>query len=321
MTKSYKNLAVYLIQGDDQTAQIYVTLEEAMEKNLIVIHETGNVGELSADNKSECFVFILSGDIVKGGRQDRTIAEDIILEPNTKNIPLKSFCVEQSRWSRRGKESAVEFSSSKKMLSDKKLKIAARAEREQHNVWEEVANFQMCASEALAADVRSGMSKTSLQLTLENEKLQSAVREYVENLEPFFLENKNVLGFTFCVNGKISTADFFGNADLFEKLRSKLLESAANEAALQYQEKLEFAIPPQKEIDTFIADAENGEKTENKTGKNTLEKCYKTDKSVMFQTYHLEKCVHTSIYSNDDSGNENSKFKYGGFHRREREEW
>ncbi len=180
---AHKNLAVYLIRGKDVVNRKYITLEEAMDNKYIVLHETGNVGELSVDNKSDKYVFILSGDIVKGGRQDRTIAEDIILKPGCRKVPLKSFCVEQSRWTQRGMENVAAFSSSKNMLSNKNLKIAAREQKQQHAVWTEVSSFQDKASVNVKSNVKSRESATSLQLTLENKDLQSSVKEYVKAME------------------------------------------------------------------------------------------------------------------------------------------
>ena len=296
----YKNLAIWLIQGEDQVGRKYVTLEEAMDKKYIVLHETGSVNQLSVDNKSDKYVFILSGDIVKGGKQDRTIGSDIILEPGCKNVPLESFCVEQSRWRQRGDESSAEFSSSKKMLSNKNLKIAARSEKEQGKVWKEVADFQEETAKNINKEVKSSVSATSLQLTLENKDLQSATKEYLEAIEPFFKGKKDVLGFGFCINGKISTIDVFGNADLFAKLKDKLLESAVNEAVSQYNEKTRFENPSKQAIQTFITAAEKGDETITVTGKNTMEKRYKTDKSIMFKTINQdasENPVHLTIYS------------------------
>lgn len=66
-----KNLAVYLIEGKERLSREYVTFEEAMDRQLIVLRETGKVGELTVDNPSDKYVFVMSGDIVRGGRQRR----------------------------------------------------------------------------------------------------------------------------------------------------------------------------------------------------------------------------------------------------------
>lgn len=300
---SYKNLTILLIRGKDQINREYLSLEEAMEQKKIILHETGSVGELSADNKSDKHIFIMSGDIVKGGKQDRTIAEDIILKPGCKNVPLKSFCVERSRWSQRGSESTAQFSSSKKILSNKNLKIAAREKKEQQAVWAEVADFQDKAGKNVGSDIKSNQSATSLQLTLENKDLESAVKEYIKATEPLFADKTDILGFAFCVNGKISTVDIFGNAVLFAKLKAKLVESAANEAVFNYNEKTTFENPTAVEIQSFIDSAKKGEETERKTGENTTERKYTTEKSIMYRTYNTDagdNPIHTTIYNTED---------------------
>ena len=297
----YKNLALFIIQGNDQTSREYCTLEEAMDQKHINLRETGNVGELTIDNPSGKYVFIMSGDIVKGGKQDRTIAEDVILKPQSKGVPLKSFCVEQSRWSPRGNESASTFSSSKQMLSNKVLKIAAREKKQQGAVWAEVSNFQEKAGKNINKDVKSSASASSLQLTLENEDLKLAVKEYVKEMEDFLADKKDVLGLGFYINGKLSTIDVFGNTSLFLKLKPKLIESAANEAVSEYDQDLVFDIPEIGEIDQLIADAEKGEEVSVRTG-NTIEKKHKTDKCILFHTFDADesgKPVHSSLFSTE----------------------
>jgi hypothetical protein len=320
-----KNLAIYLICGEDRLSRKYVTLEEAMDNNYVVLHETGNVGQLSIDNKSGNYVFILSGDIVKGGQQDRTVAEDTILQPACNGVPLKSFCVEQSRWHQRGHENVALFSKSKKSLSNRRLKIAARATQMQSHVWNEVKYFQDSVSANLNADVRSKASRSSLQLTLDNEELQKTAKEYLDTLRPAFDENTDVLGFAFCINGKISTVESFGSAELFGKLRDKLLESAVNEAVFNFKKELKFEHPAAEDVIEFIVTAEQGSVSVKNTGVITVEKCFKTDKSILFRTCHAEtgteEEIHYVAYSTDDTDVENhdnrpyNKFRYGGINR------
>ena len=78
---TYKNLTIFLIHGKDQTSKKNIlTLQEAMEKKLFVVYETSDVNELAVENLSTEFdVFIQSGDIVKGGKQDRILAVSIII--------------------------------------------------------------------------------------------------------------------------------------------------------------------------------------------------------------------------------------------------
>jgi len=319
---TYKNLTIFLIQGDDVLLRNYLTLEEAMKQKVITLHETGNVGELSVDNTSSDYVFIMAGDIVKGGRQDRTISEDIVLSPGSKKVSLKSFCVEQGRWGNRRSESAANFSSSEYMLANRKLKIAAREERRQDKIWEEVENYQCGAGGQLDDDVRSHISPSSLQLTLENDKVKESIAKYVKALQPAFEGKKDVLGFTFFINGKISTVETFGNASLFGKLQKKLLESAALEAFEQYDESLRFDIPTFSVLQTFMEMAENGKETVRQTSTFMIEYTKKTGSSILLRSVNTDAgkaALHTSIYSTEDlltgRDNNNSGFQYGGRQR------
>ena len=106
ITESYTsdNLQVFLILGEEEgELPEYISLGEAMKSKKVEVKETGQVNELSITNKSDKHIFIHSGDIVKGGKQDRTLAYDLIGPPHVKDMPLASFCVEQGRWRKRGR--------------------------------------------------------------------------------------------------------------------------------------------------------------------------------------------------------------------------
>ena len=79
---AYGNLQLFPIYGTTSLDnKKYITLNDALSKGLVKVYETGNVQELKADNFSDDYIFIHSGDVVKGGRQDRTIRFDVILAP------------------------------------------------------------------------------------------------------------------------------------------------------------------------------------------------------------------------------------------------
>src|SRR5215217_2795586 len=101
---TYKNLSIFLIHGKDQNSKGNIlTLQEAMDRNLFRVYETGSVNELEVENLSREFdVFIQSGDIVKGGKQDRILAVSIIIPARSGRVSIDSFCVESGRWTKRG---------------------------------------------------------------------------------------------------------------------------------------------------------------------------------------------------------------------------
>src|SRR5262249_33738312 len=141
---------IFLFHDDHLDGGHYVPLGDAMEKKHVVIYETGNVGELEAENLSDTFdVFIQAGDVLKGGRQDRTIAIDFILPAKSGRVPIPAFCVESGRWHRRKSESQRLFSGSMHALHAKSARLAAKLKRSQAEVWEGVAACQ----EELAASL------------------------------------------------------------------------------------------------------------------------------------------------------------------------
>lgn len=151
---AHANLAVYLVHGEDRIkGKSFLTLEEALAKKLAILHETGNVSKLAIENVSLTEeVYVQSGDIVKGGKQDRVIAHDFIVPAKSGKMPIASFCVERGRWSRRGGEPAGQFSASTMQLATKGLKLAAKKSGSQTLVWREVSNAQTMISGNLQAE-------------------------------------------------------------------------------------------------------------------------------------------------------------------------
>ena len=136
----YRNLSVFLLHGEDRiTGRKIVTLEEGMAQGFVKVYETGTVNDLEIENLSnDTEVYLQAGDIVKGGRQDRTLGIDMTLLPNSGRIPVASFCVERGRWAKRGEESSAEFASSTTLLASNELRLAVRDAKNQSEVWANV---------------------------------------------------------------------------------------------------------------------------------------------------------------------------------------
>ncbi|HSI88534.1 MAG TPA: DUF6569 family protein, partial [Pyrinomonadaceae bacterium] len=122
-----QNLTFFFIHGEDTSSnKNLITLQEAMEMGVFKVYETEDVDELIVENISPKYdVFIQSGDIVKGGKQDRVLAISIIVPRNSGKVSIEAFCVESDRWDDRGDESNKEFSSSEERIVSRELKIAA----------------------------------------------------------------------------------------------------------------------------------------------------------------------------------------------------
>src|SRR5437588_1346148 len=123
----HENLAVYFIHGSSASGKVPLTLEEAMASGAVKVRETSNVNQLEIENLGDHEVFVQSGDIVKGGKQDRTLMVSLLLPPHSGGIPIASFCVEEGRWTARGREDARNFSAASASVPSRELKLAMKA--------------------------------------------------------------------------------------------------------------------------------------------------------------------------------------------------
>ena len=243
---THDNLSMYLLLGSDTfDGNRFIPLDDALEQKCVVVHETGNVGELEVENLSELFdLYIQAGDVVKGGRQDRTLGVDFVLPAKSGRVPIPSFCVESGRWHRRAAEDAGSFSSSKSYLSSKKLRMAAKLSKSQGEVWQKVAETQEDLSESLDKPLYAAASPTSYQLTVEDEDLQKRKETYRTAFAKILDDQPRAVGYAFVINGEINTADAYGSGLLFRKLWSKLLDAAVLEAIGELRRKSEAPPAP-----------------------------------------------------------------------------
>lgn len=296
---SHENLAVYLVHGRSAEGPTPSTLEEALAKGSVVVHETGNVRELKIENTGSEPVFIQFGDLVKGGRQDRVLTSSILIPPRSGEIAIGAYCVEQGRWNSRGKEDVTKFSASNAQLFSRTAKVAiARAplatsepRRAQDNqarpideppardaqriiqrvrpgslsgpsgqgkVWDSVATAQLQLGARLAAPMASETSKTSLQLTLENERLQKAQSAFITALEEKARTHDDAIGVVIAINGTVTSADIYPSSGLFQKMWPKLLRAAATEALANTPTNA-AAAPTVADVEKFLAASESGE--------------------------------------------------------------
>jgi len=115
---TYKNLKIIPIRPKGgfggQTRLLYdyadiVSLSQAMQRGYVTVSERGtasteNVHWLRINNKSNKKVFIGSGEMIMGGRQDRMVSRDTILAPTNGDQYIPVMCVEEERWSEKEKK-------------------------------------------------------------------------------------------------------------------------------------------------------------------------------------------------------------------------
>jgi hypothetical protein len=260
---THRNLTIFLIHGKGTLpGKEFLTLQEALDQKKIVVHETQTVNQLSVENVAlDVEVFIQAGDIVKGGKQDRVLAYDLVVPSKSGKMPLASFCVEAGRWRQRGKEDASRFQSSSGQVSGKDLKLAVTYARKQDQVWAKVKEAQMKLSKNVGKSVENKESPSSLQLTLEDKRLLDALDEYEKALAKALQGKDDVLGFAAAINGQVEGADVYGSPVLFRKLWPKLLKSCAIDALAEWDKDKKFEPAKVEQVKAFLADVAQGKKS------------------------------------------------------------
>ncbi|WP_299186844.1 DUF6569 family protein [uncultured Aquimarina sp.] len=311
-----QNLTLFMITGEEKiSGDIYKTLSEAMNTREVTVKETGNVNQLLLDNNSDDYIFIHSGDIVKGGKQDRTISYDVIIPPKAKNVELQSFCVEQGRWRQRGNETLSSFASNTKMLSSRELKLAARHEKNQSKVWGKVAeqkdrlNDNLSRKNGKTVNVANNASNTSLQLALESDELDSAKTAYYNKFKGL-ITTDNTIGYAYAINGKVYAVEIYNNQRLFKNLWDKILESIIVEAISEQNDK-GYEACTVTDVTTFM----DAIKTENKgvvqnVNKTTNFRTVQNNKgNIVFTTEDTDKkrWIHKSYMKNEKTNAAQSK--------------
>jgi hypothetical protein len=256
---AHGNLAVFLIHGEDQLENSkIVTLQEALAQGTATVHDRGN---LIIENRGNAPLFIQSGDIVKGGNQDRVLPYDMLLSANTKTNPVNAFCVESGRSHPRGNEVSSSFQVATEQLPGRALKLAMyQPNNPQGAVWANVSNLQNNLTRHVG-DVRSRQSTTSLQLTLEHPQVQRAIEGAMNNLVPVTQDQNDVIGFAVAINGTIHSADVYASSSLFLKAWPKLIRASAVEALAERRPGVDVGSPKSEAMQAFLAQAETGQRS------------------------------------------------------------
>jgi hypothetical protein len=243
--QAHGNLTVYPLyrtQWQDQ-GEDFITLEEGLNQKLVDVRETGpdsfnraeggevvlaqagTVNALEVENRSGKSLYILAGQVVTGGKQDRVIAKDTIVPPDEK-LEVEVCCVEQGRWAPRrsaeGGGMALAFNACTDSVaqSDIKRVIQDQGRSAQSEVWEAVSTA--------CCEFGAETGTTTYDRVLV--ETEGAVKEYLDLLDGIFQQDEKICGFVACVNGEVETCDLFVTPALLARFRTSLLRGYALDA-------------------------------------------------------------------------------------------
>lgn len=236
--KSHANLTVFPVYGPSASSPGgFITLDEGLRSGKVTVTEHGEGGTVNAVdvvNRSGKPLFLLGGEVLLGGQQDRCLGESTVIPPTGKKEKIVVFCVEQGRWN-----GAARFDRSAGTLSGREVRLeaydgafksasrpaAAQAtSAAQQKVWDRVAQ----KAAAYSASTPSGTY--AAVVAAPGGKASKAVASYCSALQNAFANDKRVIGVVAVIDGKPVAADVFGNSELFARLWPKLLKSYAMDA-------------------------------------------------------------------------------------------
>jgi hypothetical protein len=279
------NLSVYpVVAGNSRDTKEFITLDEGLKSGEVVVSEYGNlkgmvrrpgqrprtttfpdgaqVNTLVLLNDSKRPLILLAGEIVMGGKQDRIIARDRVVAPESDPIDLSVFCVEPERWV----QEKVNFAGGGGMVAPT-VRARAMNDKNQQQVWAAVRSAQAQAfiaaapnpggSSGTAGGVAGGVAGGSgvggassifgraaaaptssypraMAVPAVAQKVDSVAAPIEQGYRSLMgeLRDKNAVGVVVTVNGQIVWADIFASTDLLQRYWPKLVRSYAAEAVV-----------------------------------------------------------------------------------------
>lgn len=282
---THKNLTVFLVHGKDlMPGKNFLTLQEALAQKKVRVYETKDVNELAIRNLSNQDIYVQSGDIVRGGDQDRMISIDFIVPPHSGRMPIAAFCVESGRWSQRGNEQSAWFASSDNAVATRDLKLAAKSANSQEAVWDRVSAAQDKLSANVNATVNSVVSNTSYVLAVENANVKKTTVGYINALSGIMRNKSDVIGYAFAINGQVNSADVYASHTLFVKLWPKLLKATATEALSELNQAAKAEPVADETIHAFLAASEKPKPQAKAVTERVRVVTREDDENVFFET-------------------------------------
>lgn len=205
-----------LLLDNAQLSTRMLTLDEALEQGAIEIIEqgSGSVPTLLATNRSRRYIFLMAGEMILGGRQNRIIRQDMILPPGIRKVEIPVYCGQQGRWT----QSTATFGS-RSSVANMRVRKRIIAQRPQSEVWRGI-------DENLRGN-SVGDASRSLQSVFEDESVQRRIERMVDRCLP--IGNRKTVGIAVAFRGRVLGVDLFGNRHLFRELATKILKTYAVE--------------------------------------------------------------------------------------------
>jgi hypothetical protein len=203
----------------------YRTLDESLAEGLLEVSEVssgGSVPNLKVANKGDQMAFLMAGEHLSGGKQNRVLNASIMIAPHTE-LPIPVSCVERGRWAYRtghfGSSGSSSHSKLRKLMhshATESYRLHHTPSSKQGEVWEEVdRKLGETGSHSDTAYLHKAYEDTWVKLDEVLQQLQVP---------------EGASGVVFAYDGQIVGFDLFDQPATLAKLWPKLVRAYAIDA-------------------------------------------------------------------------------------------
>lgn len=223
----YKSLQLVPIRPRDpggQPGPRIVSLNKALKEGTASISERGsasteNVHWLRINNRSDQTIFVASGQTFTGGRQDRMVTKDTLLEPTGHDQYIPVMCIEEGRWSE--KEKKLLYSN----YANMKLRQVLDKSKNQVLVWKEIFSQLDSANFSSPTFAYTALKQNKAYIVKEEEYFKHFIEKFKQS-------DSSIVGFV-CISGnKVIGCDIFAYKEMFYDELEPLLYGYISEALM-----------------------------------------------------------------------------------------
>lgn len=242
---TYRNLKIFPLTMKNMSSTDYITLDKAMKSNWLKIREIGEgeVNWVELKNTGDKVVFIMTGEMLSGAKQDRMLREDVLVPRNSGWIRVPVYCVEHGRWV----SVSSDFKSAKEVAPNQ-LRQRARITEDQSEIWNAIAVSQDRLG--IASGTRT------VQANYEDERIKKELEEYTLHFGELPRLTKNTVGVIVTAGERIICVDVFANNALLSEFWSKLLRSYIMDAIM-----INEPVVAKKDVEALIDELNNARYT------------------------------------------------------------
>jgi len=293
----HQNLTIFPLLAPDGIEPEYLTLEQALDKDLIQITEMdteGSVPELRLQNLGKKSVLVIEGEELVGAKQNRIVNSSFLIAGKTE-VVIPVSCVEQGRWSYRSEG----FESGKKMMH--------ASLRREH---QEDVSYSLKRGNGYRSDqgrIWNNISEKSARMKVASPTgaMADVFDSYEDKLSDFLDKFHLIewqIGAVFAINGQILGLEGFGCHDTFKRFFEKLVKSYALDAIDSPKRQMGKSVPPEN-ARRFIASAlkSKGERHHSiGLGENITFESRTVSGAALVEK---DRVLHVSVFKKEKSGN------------------